>query len=317
MFFAVGAFALIYLVPPSTGKWIIGGVWLLAAGAFVGYQRRSFKFHIGADGLTLRVAGLNRLVPWAEIDTLILDRSQQSTILLLVPAVASTIDRPLTARSPIDGREALLLLDLDRVRQPADEVAAALARFGGNRFVDLRQQPPEHPDGEADFDHTDVLADLNRYADLLRRGQRALESGQAAQRRVVKAEVDAERATLATLPAGHPQARMKKLLDELSATLGEEDGGAPSTHGPQRLGAEFEVAFTTALRGYEKRHVDQLVELGQNALAAGSPARRSAVKLEIDAARAALPVALRGYDSAQVDAYLERLSAALASEKPA
>ncbi|MCT2282596.1 hypothetical protein M3G91_33850 [Micromonospora chalcea] len=50
--------------------------------------------------------------------------------MLLVPATAATIDRRLTGRSPVDGRPALVLLDLDQVQQPADEVADALARSG-------------------------------------------------------------------------------------------------------------------------------------------------------------------------------------------
>ncbi|TCB90999.1 DivIVA domain-containing protein [Micromonospora zingiberis] len=184
---------------------------------------RPFRFRIGADGLDLRVAGLNRMVPWHEIDAIVLSQpaavAGSSPSLLLVPATGA-VDRPLTGRSPIDGREGLALLDLGTVRQPAAEVAAALARFGGRRFLDARQ----HPTG--------------------------LE-----------------------LPS-----------------------------------------FTISLRGYDMRRVDELVELGQTALASGVPAQRSAIKTQIDTARTALPPTLRGYYTAEVDAYLDRLSAELAGE---
>ncbi|GIJ27046.1 hypothetical protein Vqi01_22080 [Micromonospora qiuiae] len=80
--------------------------------------------------------------------------------------------------------------------------------------------------------------------------------------------------------------------------------------------ADFEVAFATALRGYDKRQVDELVGLGQNALATDVPTQRRVVRTQLDTARAALPIALRGYDIAEVDAYLERLSAALGGEDP-
>ncbi len=79
---------------------------------------------------------------------------------------------------------------------------------------------------------------------------------------------------------------------------------------------DFEVAFATALRGYDKRQVDELVGLGQNALATDVPTQRRVVRTQLDTARAALPIALRGYDIAEVDAYLKRLSAALAGDEP-
>ncbi|GGM21153.1 hypothetical protein GCM10011608_02240 [Micromonospora sonchi] len=80
--------------------------------------------------------------------------------------------------------------------------------------------------------------------------------------------------------------------------------------------ADFEVAFATALRGYDKRQVDELVGLGQSALATDVPTQCRVARTQLDTARAALPIALRGYDIAEVDAYLERLSAALAGDEP-
>ncbi|QGN50503.1 hypothetical protein ACN26Y_02515 [Micromonospora sp. WMMD558] len=125
---------------------ILGGLGLVISGAIAVRELRPFRFHIGAEGLTLRVSGVNRLVSWAEIDAIILDvpvpaaghDKPASPTLLLVPA-GSTIDRPLDGTSPLDGRRALVLLGLNRVREPADEVATALARFAGGRFTDARQ----------------------------------------------------------------------------------------------------------------------------------------------------------------------------------
>ncbi len=224
--FGVGVFPLLYLTPPATGRWVLVGLWLLLAGAFVAYQFRPFRFGIGADGLDLRVAGLARLVPWAEIEAVILDqplppggRKRKAPSLLLLPAVASTIDRPLTGRSPVGGRPALVLLSLDRVQQPVDEVAAALTRFGGSRFRDVRPQPPG---SSADLPDLDVLSWL---ADLTSRVQKALESGQASQRLAVKAEVDAALARLPEVPAGSDQPRLDELLKSMSEALGAEDEG--------------------------------------------------------------------------------------------
>ncbi|MFI7246596.1 hypothetical protein [Micromonospora chalcea] len=223
--FGAGVFPLLYLTSASTVRWILLGLWLVSAGVFVAYQLRPFRFRIGADGLDLRAAGLNRLVAWAEIDAVVLDqplpsagRKQKAASVLLVPATAATIDRRLTGRSPVDGRPALVLLDLDQVQQPADEVAAALARFGAGRFADVRQQAPERPDdpGAPDMEALTLLADLTP------RVQKALDSGDASQRQAVKTELDAALARLSEAPGGGDQPRLAALLKVMSDTLGEE-----------------------------------------------------------------------------------------------
>ncbi|MFD6715525.1 hypothetical protein ACFXA2_12965 [Micromonospora chalcea] len=223
--FGVGVLPLLYLTSPSTGRWILLGLWLVSAGVFVAYQLRPFRFRIGADGLDLRVAGLNRMVAWAEIEAVVLDqplpsggRKQRAASVLLVPATASTIDRRLTGRSPVDGRPALVLLDLDQVQQPADEVAAALARFGGSRFADVRQRAPERPDapGAPDMDGLSLLSDL------MPRVQKALDTGDASQRQALKAEVDALLASLPETPAGRDQPRLDGVLTAMSEALAAE-----------------------------------------------------------------------------------------------
>ncbi|WFE44774.1 DivIVA domain-containing protein [Verrucosispora sp. WMMD1129] len=218
---------------PGMGASVFAGAALLTGGWITARSLRPFRFRIGPDGLDLRVAGLNRLVPWAEIDTIVLGQPARAAAagpatpsLLLVPGVGSTIDRPLVGRSPVDDRPALVLLSLADVRESADEVAAELNRISGGRFTDARQDRAE-----------------------LREGQ---------------------------------------------------------------PGVVSEPVFDTALRGYEKRMVDDLVRRGLDALASGTAAQRQAVRAELDGRT--LEVALRGYDMGQVDAYLERLSAALANE---
>ena len=225
VFLLLGLWVLVLAESPTVIA-VVGAVLLVAfnGGRLVAAVVRPFRFRIGADGLDVRVAGLNRLVPWHEIDAVVLRRpaagAGRSPWLLLVPA-AGTLDRPLTERSPVDGRSGLLLLDLGTVRQPVDEITAALVRFGGGRFVDGRQ------------------------------------------------------------------------------------------HGR----AAFETPmFTTSLRGYDERQIDELVGLGRDALASGIPAQRSAAKAQIDSARTDLAAALRGYHAEEVDAYLDRLAAELGGE---
>ncbi|MEU7994030.1 hypothetical protein AB0B83_01635 [Micromonospora sp. NPDC049060] len=211
---------------PSVGALLFGGITALLGGVFVVSELKPFRFLIGPEGLTLRVAGLNRLVPWAEIDAIVLDESvpspggskPASPSLLLVPAAGSTIDRPLTARSPVDERASLTLLDLDRVRQPADEVAAALARFGGGRFTDVRRLRRER------FDSPNFAIGLRGYDparvdELIRRGQDALISGRTLQRYQVKAELDEARTDLPRATRGYDCGQVDALLEELSAVL--------------------------------------------------------------------------------------------------
>ncbi|MBU8860955.1 MULTISPECIES: hypothetical protein [unclassified Micromonospora] len=222
--FVIGVAPMLYLTPSSTVRWALVGLWLLAAGVFVAYQFRPFRFRIGADGLDLRVAGLNRMVAWAEIEAVVLDqplpsggRKQKAASVLLVPATASTIDRRLTGRDPADGRPALVLLNLDQVQQPPGEVAAALAHFGGSRFTDARQRAPQRPGALPDLDALGWLSDVTL------RVQEALDSGDASQRQALKAEVDAALTRLSEEPAVSGQPRMDNVLKAMSDALGAED----------------------------------------------------------------------------------------------
>ncbi|MFG1887499.1 hypothetical protein ACGFIR_06470 [Micromonospora sp. NPDC049051] len=227
IFVSFGVFLLLCSSAPAIIAWLFGGLAVLVGGLLVVGDFMPFRCLIWAEGLTLQAAGLNRLVPWAEIDAIILDEpipsdARKTTIsrsLLLIPAAGSTIDQPLTAKSPVDGRAALFLFDLDDVQQPVDKVAAVLARFGGGRFIDVRQLRRER------FDSPE---------------------------------------------------------------------------------------FTLVPRGYDPTQVDELIWKGRDALVSNLTLRRYAAKIELEEARAALPLATRGYDPGQVDALLEELSAVLA-----
>ncbi|MBQ1075849.1 hypothetical protein KBX06_22200 [Micromonospora sp. C31] len=69
--------------------------------------------------------------------------------LLLVPVPGTLAGLPADARRPVDGRAAVELLDLARVREEPAEVAAALTRHAGHRFVDALGGVPtdERPAG--------------------------------------------------------------------------------------------------------------------------------------------------------------------------
>ncbi|MEW2381471.1 hypothetical protein AB0873_05175 [Micromonospora sp. NPDC047707] len=69
--------------------------------------------------------------------------------------------------------------------------------------------------------------------------------------------------------------------------------------------------FTSGLRGYDKRRVDELIGRCVDALNSDQASRIEQAKTELDRERGKLPLALRGYDRGQVDGMLERLSAVL------
>lgn len=108
----------------------------LVIGAWGTYNAvRPFRFHIGQEGLTLRTKGINRLVGWSEVYAVV----RTSTGLLLVPS-SSSFDVKLDTVSRVDGRPCLEILVFDDVKERPDDVAEALSRFGGDRFVDAGEE---------------------------------------------------------------------------------------------------------------------------------------------------------------------------------
>jgi hypothetical protein len=134
----------------SVIRMVIGAGAVLVGLVFLPMALRPKAFGIGADGLTIRNAGIKRLVSWSEIHVLILEQPLQlpedeHTVeprLLLVPVAGSPLGDKLDHRSPLDLQPCREVLDIDDFKEGADEVARALAHFGGARFVDARGLPP-------------------------------------------------------------------------------------------------------------------------------------------------------------------------------
>ncbi|MET8251835.1 hypothetical protein [Micromonospora sp. NPDC005197] len=217
------------LVYPSDGALLrtIVAVGAIALGAVALVSAmRPFRFGITPEGLSIRRPGLRREIRWAEVDALVLDepprRDGYSTPprLLLVPAPGVTFE-PVTARHPIDGRPAIELLVFDQVREQPEQVAEALASCAGDRFVDLVAlrraafAAPDLPVGLRGYQ-------MDRVDRLIRRGQDALMSGDAATRQAARGEI--ERATAAGLPIaqrGYHTFQTDTVLDALIAALAD------------------------------------------------------------------------------------------------
>ncbi|MEU5914230.1 hypothetical protein [Micromonospora sp. NPDC047527] len=187
---------------------------------------RPFRFTINADGLTIRRPGLRRSIAWAEVDALVLDEPPRRDgrpdppRLLLVPPPGVSVE-PVTARHPIDGRPAIELLVLDQIREQPEQVAAALARYAGGRFVDLPAQrraafaDPDLPVGLRGYQ-------MNRVDDLIRRGQDALLSGDAQARQAARDEIEHARAAgLPIAQRGYGGLQADTALDALAAALAD------------------------------------------------------------------------------------------------
>jgi hypothetical protein len=95
---------------------------------------------IGAAGLLVRTAGINGLVPWPAVESVLLathvdpTSGNRTTRLVLVPAVGAGLGVP--AEPAGDGRPSVVLLSIEDIREPAGRVAEALRRFAGPRFVE-------------------------------------------------------------------------------------------------------------------------------------------------------------------------------------
>ncbi|GAB4047013.1 hypothetical protein [Catellatospora paridis] len=125
---------------------------VLAAGLLhlaIGPLRRSrpHGFRVDAHGLSLTRGDWATEVLWSQVASVILyrgpaavgDRRRIVCRLLLVPVAGAMLDRALVhAPNPVDGRPCRVLLDLAQVKDTPDQIAAMLATFGGDRFLDHR-----------------------------------------------------------------------------------------------------------------------------------------------------------------------------------
>jgi hypothetical protein len=205
----------------AVGGVLLGGVALIGA-------LRPFRFAIGPEGLDVRRPGLQRTIRWDEIDALALDQPPRregrlsSPRLLAVPAAGVTLGLPPTGHHPVDGRAAVELLDLEQVRDRPEEVAAALTRFAGDRFVDV----PERR--RAAFGAEDFPVGLRGYRtdvvdQLIRRGQDALVWGGTLERQGARSEIEQARAAgLPVAQRGYAVGQVDDALSALCAALADE-----------------------------------------------------------------------------------------------
>ncbi|MGB2567932.1 hypothetical protein ACPFP2_05700 [Micromonospora citrea] len=205
----------------------LGGIAL--GGTVLAGALRPFRFVVDADGLTVRRPGLRRCVGWTELDAVVLDQpAPRSGVpaaprLLAVPAPGTRLG-PARSRHPFDDRPAVDLLDLAGIRESPDELAAALARHAGDRFLDARARR------RSTFADPDFAVALRGYRAeavdaLVRQGRDALASGDPELRRTARAEIDRARATgLARADRGYSVLQVDEVLDALVAALTEEPG---------------------------------------------------------------------------------------------
>jgi hypothetical protein len=208
----------------SAVGWVVGGAAILVCARILYRELRPFRFRIGEQGLDVRRYGIKRLVAWSEIDALVLEqpprigdaRTLPSTRLLLVPVGGTDLNEQLDQTSPVDNRPARRLLECDDVREPVDDIAAALIRFGGARFVDFRAHGPA-PRPDADF--TVVLRGYETVPvdELIRLGRQALDSADPALRQRAKARID--QAGIAVALRGYDRGQVDAHLAELAKLL--------------------------------------------------------------------------------------------------
>jgi hypothetical protein len=226
---------------PDWVNWVVIGILGLLAVAAV-LPRLLSRLDIGPEGLTLRFARLFRrrvkgLVPWPAIDTIILDQprlggrgrsrghQQPPPRLLVVPADGVDLGIPVTHLSPLDGRACILLLSFNQIRDSPDEVAQALAQYGGSRFVDARPPRHQHDAPKAGMPKAGVPRfdlglrgyDRARVDELIEQAHAALRSANAAERLAARSALDA--VSLPRAARGYDCSQVDAYLTALSVEL--------------------------------------------------------------------------------------------------
>lgn len=116
--------------------------------------RQAFRpdpVHIDEAGLRLRVAGINRVVPWGAIDAVHLEPyanpgdDSRTHRLVVVPAPGVDLGRVADHRNQADGRQSIVLLELDETMHTFPEVAQVLAMYAGPRYVPVALSPDKGP----------------------------------------------------------------------------------------------------------------------------------------------------------------------------
>ncbi|WP_433128171.1 hypothetical protein ACQPWW_00900 [Micromonospora sp. CA-240977] len=138
----------VLIVPVGSGPlFLFGLVSFLGALALVASTFRPTPIVIDETGLRLHVAGINRSVPWASIDAVLLE-SPASTAqgagvprLVLVPATGVDVGVAAEYTNKVDGRLSIILLGLDSLRASQDEVVRAFERYAEGRFINDPSAP--------------------------------------------------------------------------------------------------------------------------------------------------------------------------------
>ncbi|MFF5225984.1 hypothetical protein [Dactylosporangium sp. NPDC000521] len=132
---------LVFINLGSTALLILGGLAIVFS---LWQLREAFRpdpVVIGEAGLQLKVAGINRLVPWGAIDAVFLEpyvnpgSDTRTHRLVLTPAPGVDLGAKTDYSNQTDGRPSIVLLALDETLHTANEVAQALAAYAGQRFV--------------------------------------------------------------------------------------------------------------------------------------------------------------------------------------
>ncbi|MEV1321234.1 hypothetical protein AB0J14_34750 [Micromonospora arborensis] len=142
----------VLIVPVGSGPlFVFGLVSCLGALALVASAFRPTPIVIDEAGLRLRVAGINRCVPWASIDAVLLERPVSTTgggvpRLVLVPATGVDVGVAAEYANKVDGRLSIILAGLDSLRASQDEVVRAFERYADGRFINESSTPTKVAD---------------------------------------------------------------------------------------------------------------------------------------------------------------------------
>jgi hypothetical protein len=90
------------------------------------------------------------MLPWSAIDAVFLEPhvnpdDTHTHRLIVVPAPGADAGVAADHRNQADGRPSIVLLALDEITEPVDEVARALAAYAGQRFGARATSPEPGP----------------------------------------------------------------------------------------------------------------------------------------------------------------------------
>jgi hypothetical protein len=132
---------LLFIPVGSTALFVFGVLAMVAAAITLVGQLLPFEFAMDEAGLRLRrVAGINRSLPWASVDTVILEppaTAKGKPQLVLVPADGADLGVRADYTNKLDGRPSVVLLSLDALRESREQVVSALSTYAGPRFHDM------------------------------------------------------------------------------------------------------------------------------------------------------------------------------------